>query len=95
MCCQDGNILYKITEISYEDKTVRIEDRFEVSIEDRVELEIEGKQKGNKNSDKVRIFYQDSLSKLERNGKVEKKDKKNIVKNIVKIFLSWVEKKKA
>jgi hypothetical protein len=52
------------------------------------------KYKVPKNPDKVRIFYHDSLQKLERNGKSEKKDKKNIVKNIVKIFLSWLEKKK-
>lgn len=39
--------------------------------------------------EKVRIFSKD----LRKNGKAEKKDKKNIVKNIVKIFLSWLQKK--
>ena len=52
------------------------------------------KDKALKSSDKVRIFYQDSSHKIEKNGKTEKKDKKNIVKNIIKIFISWLEKKK-
>ena len=42
-----------------------------------------------KNIEKVRIFAKDANP----NGKKDKKDKKNIVKNIVKIFLSWLEKK--
>ena len=42
-----------------------------------------------KNIEKVRIFSKDSR----KNGKIEKKDKKNIVKNIVKIFISWLQKK--
>ena len=47
-----------------------------------------------KNKDRVRIFCPDVVQKLESNGKVEKKDKKNIVKNVVKIFVAWIEKKK-
>jgi hypothetical protein len=39
-----------------------------------------------KNIEKVRIFSKDAR----KNGKIEKKDKKNIVKNIVKIFISWL-----
>ena len=42
----------------------------------------------------MRIFCPDAVQKLESNGKVEKKDKKNIVKNVVKIFVAWIEKKK-
>lgn len=41
--------------------------------------------------EKIRIFSKDA----KKNGKVEKKDKKNIVKNIVKIFISWLEKKQS
>ena len=45
------------------------------------------KEKNNgKNMEKVRIFAKD----VNVGGKKEKKDKKNIVKNIVKIFLSWL-----
>ena len=47
-----------------------------------------------KNRDKIRIFSQDQINKFEPNGKMEKKDRKNVVKNLVKIFLSWIEKKK-
>lgn len=42
----------------------------------------------NKSIEKIRIFSKDAL----RNKKSSKTDKKNIVKNIVKIFLSWLEK---
>lgn len=42
-----------------------------------------------KRKEKVRIFSRDAL----RNNKNEKKDKKNIVKNIVKLFMSWLGKK--
>ena len=49
------------------------------------------KTKISTNKDKVRIFAGDQINKL--NGKVEKKDKKNIVKNLIKIFLAWLDKK--
>ena len=50
----------------------------------------ESEAKMGKNADKVRIFYKDSTKKLEKNKKGEKRDKKNIVKNLVKIFLAWI-----
>ena len=71
---------------------IRIEDKFEVNagnINDILEHDPQ-KNIGNRVSDKIRIFYHDPLQKFERNGKPEKKDKKNIVKNIVKIFVSWL-----
>jgi hypothetical protein len=37
----------------------------------------------------VRIFNK----KVTKDSKAEKRDKKNIVKNIVKIFLTWLETK--
>lgn len=40
LCYQDGNNLYKVTEIAYEDKVVRIEDKFEVKeIEQKINHE--------------------------------------------------------
>ena len=83
-----------MTEICYEDKVVRIEDKYTMNELDGKPDKNEIKVKFIKNKDKVRIFCQDQINKLELNGKVEKKDKKNIVKNLVKIFLAWVEKKK-
>ena len=53
------------------------------------------KPKTLKTNDKIRIFYQDHLNKIETNPQAERKDKKNIVKNIVKIFCSWIDRKKA
>lgn len=42
-----------------------------------------------KTMEKIRIFSKDA----KKNGKIQKKDKKNIVKNIVKIYIAWLEKK--
>ena len=83
-----------MTEICYENKVVRIEDKFILNEIDGKLDQNEIKAKIVKNKDKVRIFCQDQINKLELNGKTEKKDKKNIVKNLVKIFLAWIEKKK-
>ena len=52
------------------------------------------KKESKAKKDKVRIFCQDQINKLELNGKVEKRDKKNVAKNLVKLFLAWIEKKK-
>lgn len=98
LCYQEGQNLYKITEIIYEDKLIRIEDKFEVNVDaDKINstavvTTIAKKDKNmSKNMEKIRIFSKDA----KKNGKVEKKDKKNIVKNIVKIFISWLEKKQS
>ena len=42
----------------------------------------------------MRIFTKEMVAELEGNEKPEKKDKKNIVKNLVKIFICWLEKKR-
>ena len=47
-----------------------------------------------KNKDRVRIFCPDVVQKLESNGKVEKKDKKNIVKMLSKYSLLGSKKRK-
>ena len=94
LCQQIGNYLTKVTEIIYEDKLIRIEDKFEVSyVPEKVELRTETFKKKrsetkslkNENREKVRLFGSENC----KNGS-EKKDKKNIVKNIVKMFHSWV-----
>ena len=72
---------------------MRIEDKFEVNFEGRKDLG-ELRRKSSKNQDKIRIFCQESMRNEDKDGKVEKKDKKNIVKNIVKIFIAWIEKMK-
>ena len=61
----------------------------EIKYKKRLESDDKPLLKDEKKSEKVRIFSQDAL----RNTKPQKKDKKNIVKNIVKIFMSWLEKK--
>ena len=33
LCCQEGKNLFKITEIIYQDKVIRIEDKLQVSID--------------------------------------------------------------
>ena len=93
LCYQNDNNLYKITEIIYEDKLIRIEDKFEVNVDpNKLKINtnassslVKEKHTG-KNIEKVRIFAKD----VNVGGKKEKKDKKNIVKNIAKIFLSWL-----
>lgn len=92
LCYQEDNRLHKVTEIIYEDKLIRIQDYFVVNLdEDKVKkqesLVVKKKERANgKNPEKVRIFSKDAL----KNHKNSKTDKKNIVKNIVKIFLSWL-----
>ena len=93
LCHQEGKTLCKVTEICYEGKIVRIEDKYDINELDEMIDKKSSKPKVTKNKDKVRIFAQDQINKLELNGKVEKKDKKNIVKNLVKIFLTWIDKK--
>lgn len=96
LCQQNGNYLSKVTEIIYEDKLIRIEDRFEVSyVPEKMEVRMENfetKKSGVKNAksenrEKVRLFGAENC----KNGGPEKKDKKNIVKNIVKMFHTWLE----
>ena len=47
-----------------------------------------------KKRDKLVIFRMEPEEDIEPRGKSDKKDRKNIVKNIVKIFLAWLQQKK-
>lgn len=73
LCYQEGENLYKITEIIYEDKLIRIEDKFEVNVDadkmnsTAVVTTIAKKEKNmSKNMEKIRIFSKD----VKKNGKV-------------------------
>lgn len=48
----------------------------------------EKEKKTSRNIEKVRLF----CNNPRKISSAERKDKKNIVKNIIKIFLSWLEK---
>jgi hypothetical protein len=66
LCVQEGNSLYKTTEIYFENKMVKIDDKFEVDIrnlDDLLEHDLP-KNISARCSDKVRIFHHDSLQKL-------------------------------
>lgn len=95
LCRQEGQELYKITEIILKDKIIRIQDRLQVlagssNMGEDCSFSQGKNEKDKKNNSrtiqKVRIFNKN----VNKDTKAEKKDKKNIVKNIVKIFLSWL-----
>ena len=61
LCYQEGNVLCKVTEIYFEGKVLRIQDKLEIN--EKTDLN-EFKAKAVKGKDKVRIFAQDQVNKL-------------------------------